>query len=514
MSDIIDAAAGNPAPAAAEIVVDGPLDLGDGGDAAAAHDQSANDDAAAIDAEGGAAAEPAKPVNTRDFILQGLAEIEQGKSAGKDGAEDDAAAEDTPAKKAAAEANTAETAKADPEATPEKPDAESEEATPEEEGAEAKAAKPAREIPDIIPPEKIDKDFNRTSKEIRDVAKQNAEAATAYKAMLGELGGDYLYPSLKLVAQGFMEESTLPVFQGYLQANGVDSFTDLLEDAMKVAMIESQSGEPAEGDEGAKLFKKSCQDLTNNILKAKFGENATIDHIAKLLKYDANGDLNTKELDEYYSSESDGGEAPVPGSALDKALKRIEELEGKQEDPDDAAGKENPEREAQRHSASFDKNVSEDRDKILNERLFAKSALRPLQNDPAELKAAKEMARKLISDYAANHHMKQPAYRKLKEGDAKGNALTDSFKLKYSGLMDSTLLAAREAASPLEAAFSMLYSLRRNGNLGNGTPKLEAPDDSDDNREPTQTKTKAKGAPRTREEHRGFLREELSKIQS
>lgn len=442
----------------------------------------------------GAQQEPAaaEPVNIQDFILKGLADLDK-----------------------PAEEKTDEPPPADPAAPKEEAKAEDTE-EPKTEGSDDPDPKPEGTDettdtdgkPEILTREEIDKRFPRTSKEIRDVAAANGDAALALQKELEEYGGPHFAEPMKLIAQGLQNDDNVPVISGVLAAQGVDGFTGLMKDFMTVALIETQTSE-AKSD-GEKYFQDACKDIADQIFKQKFGEHASVALAEKLLKYEAEGLLNTEDVDQYYG-ESGPDKSSGPSPVLKEKDEKIAELQRKLADQE-ASGAEKVKAEERQFVDQWEKTTHENSEKVLNDLFFKKSVLKVLPSDPVELKAGKEQAQLLLKEFARNFQKADPAYSKLKSSAFKGNSTTAKYQKDMQSLVDNALFETKKLAAPLEAVFSLVYSMGRNAKLPTDpkdAPEKAPNDPADPPKAPTIT-TQPERPVMTKDAWREHLERELS----
>ena len=495
MSDILAAAA---ATGSAEEIVETPALV------TAADEIPTEEPAAAAQAtspKGSDAPAAEKFESVQDFIMKGLADL-------------DKPAVETP-KEEPPPAKPAEEPKEEPKADdPEEPKPGSEDPKPADsetkvDDKDQDAAPP--QSGKILTREEIDKQFPRTSKEIRDVAAANGEAALALQKQIDdEYGGTHFAEPMKLIAKGLLEDDNMPVISGVLAAQGVEGFTGLMKDVMTVALIDTQTA-TAKTD-GEKFFQEACKDVADEIFKQKFGDGASVGLIEKLLKYEAEGLLNTADVDEYYQT-GEGKSTPSP--LLKEKEERIAELERKLGESE-ASGAEKIQTEQRRHDDHWEKSTNEASDKVLDDLFFSRSVLKVLETDSPEIKEGKLAAQVLLKNEAKNYRKADQTYSKLKTASFKGNGGTAKYKKEYSALVDAQLFETKKLAAPLEALISTIYSLSRNSNLP-GTKKLAAPEASppdpaapEPKKEPTITK-EADRPKMSREQWREHMERELVK---
>lgn len=481
MSAIIEPASGE------DVIVD--LDL--------APDAGTDPSPAAAPSDQPAATEPAADESVHDYLMRNLL------------------ADDEEADPKAGEGDDPE-----PPADPEKEPAE--EPNPAEEPDEQEPSKPAADPkpePDktaptdsikIVSRAEIESDkFKRMPKEIRDIAAANADAAEAAVQRLEAFGGEHFAEPMQMIAKGLLEDDNVPVIHGVLAAQGVDGFTGLMKDILKVSLIDTHQNVPK--DEGARYFKEACEAITEDLFKQRFGEIASPALIEKLLKYEAAGALNTAEVDEYYAENGDGAGAPSP--LLKEKEERIAELERKlaeseATETDAKAGDE------KRHAETWTAQIVEESTQSLEDLYFKNSVLKPVKGDSPEMKAGKQQIKTILLDAARQFQQADPSYRKLQAAAYRGNGETAKYKKEKSALVENTVFHAKKLAAPLEALISQVYTLGRNANIPATTKKPasagQPPQPALEPKEPTQTTPVVK-KPMTLEEWNKHMVAELSK---
>lgn len=481
-----------------EIVLDLPVDATPPGDAAV--DPESSTDASAETAQN------SEPQSVRDYILKGLGELETGPDESAD--DEGERVEPVPAETVAKEAENKEPSgrEAQSQAKPaDQPEAD-EKALSAQEGAEKDATQPptAQLVPrsEILTREEIDKQFNRTSKEIREVAAKNADAALKALDVIDELGGEHFIPAMKSIASGLQAGDYMPVYSGVLNSVGVEEFTDFLAEGMRVAVVDSQITKPT--NEGEQYLQDRCRELVNGIVADRLGEGATFDRLIQLYKWDQEGLLNTEDVEKYYTDH-----AAKDGDADDPDKAEIARLKAELAKKEPTAEDESKKRE-QTFSEKFDAERAADATKLMDDLWLAKSVLRPVASDPAELVKSKAEIVKVVREQTDKWLREQTAYTKLKKSAGKGESNTAAYKRNTQTLMDSYLAQARQLAAPLESLVSQVYKLSRNGKILAEPADANEQDATGQSLEPTQTKKRETATPVTREAWRKHLADQLS----
>lgn len=483
------------APDAAPITEAAPAEpVIDAGEAAAdavpASDAASTATSADASAQGAAAADqPAEITDVKDYIRQGLASIEQGSSPAEEKkpdaakTDDEPAAGDTPPE---TEKPKDEKAKSDDEdeAADEDDDQKPKEKTDEAKSDDADGLK----VPKVAfkTRAEIEKDFDRIPKAARSLLTEYAEAGTAMQATLETLGGEAFVAPLSKVVEGLQSEdgNNMPVFSGLLEAGGIDRFADIVDDVMGLTMVEVLNNTPKNA--GEKRLHDKLKQTSKRVIEAVFGDDATIEHIGKLVQYDKSGHLNTKDVDQYF--EENPHEKEMPKDSKDR---RIADLEAQLADK---AKSDDSETETAANdkstAADFDKEMRSNTHPTLEATFFKTSILKPVQGDDETIRDGKKAARALVRTAFDSALRTDPRYTKLKESAAKGETTTANYKRRYAGLVESAISAASDAAAPLEALVALVYGGKRNVDILERSKSAAAAGDGSkaaDIGEPTQT---------------------------
>jgi hypothetical protein len=450
--------------------------------------------------------------NVQDFILKGFEAIE---SPEQSAAETQAAAEPAAPAVETKEASEVVTESqpekvSEPVKEPEKPVEAEKPAETVTEEVEAETKEPTLSDyfdnigkTEILTREQIDAQFARAPKAIRDVAANYAELAQKGQEVVEKIGGEHFLEPLSQIADGIRKGENFGVFQGVLSAVGVDGFTDLLEDAMRVAVIETQSGQPK--SDGEKYLQDRCKALVNGVLEARFGTGASLDRLEKLFKYDAQGLLNTSDIESYLTeSESE------PNPVIEQQKAEIETLRRQlEENKSQETEKKTQAERAQRDE--FDKQANASLDKVLNDFVLTKSILRPIDNDSEPVSQGKKAAETLLKSYIQQQMKANPKYAELQKSFQKGEQNTAVYRNAYSSLLDTAMFNAREVASGIEAVFSQLYQNSRNQRLSESL-EITTPTEQEQQpiAQPTETTKPLNKAAMTTEQWRAHLAQQLA----
>lgn len=450
----------------------------------------------------------AAPVlDVQSFIMQGLTAIDN-----PEPSEAEPAAEIVPpvAKEASAVVTESQPEKvAEPAKEPEKPEPKSEEVEKpvETEEAEQPQEPTLSEYFDnigkteILTREQIDAQFARAPKAIRDIAAKYSTLALKGQEVVEKIGGEHFLEPLSQIAEGIKSGENFGVFQGILSASGVDGFTNLLEDAMRVAVIETQTGQAK--TEGEKHLQSKCLEIVNGVLEARFGQGASLDRLEKLFKYEQQGLLNTTEVDSYFTEEKEANPLLAEKEAEIAQLRSQLEERASQE-----TEKKTQYERAQRDE--FDTQANASLDKVLNDFVLTKSILRPIENDSEQISQGKKAAETLLKSYIQQQMKTNPKYAELQKSFQKGEQNTAVYRNGFSSLLDTALFNARDVASGLEALVSQVYQNSRNAKLSE-TLQITAPTEQEQPpAPPTETTKPLSKAEMTREQWLAHLATELA----
>lgn len=366
----------------------------------------------------------------------------------------------------------------------------------------------------IVSREEIEKQFPRAPKEVRDIAAANAEAAIALQKQIEtDFGGEHMAEPMKMIAKGLIEDDNIPVIHGILGAQGVDGFTGLLADFLHVALIDAPKAD--QKDEANRYFAEACSGVAEKIFKECFGENATPVLIKKLLKYEADGLLNTGDVDSFYTEDGEGKPNPIVKEQEDKIADLERQLaESKATETDKKATAE------VRFAEEWSNEIFTETTTSLDDLYLKHSVLKPVKGDSPELTAGKDAIRKIVLESAREAQKADPEFKKLQAAAYRGNGETGKYKKAKAALVENTVFHAKKIAAPLEALVSQIYALGRNANLPVPLPAAakaaSAGDPQPTNpqlepKEPTQTTT-AEKKPMTLEEWNKHMREEIRKM--
>jgi len=422
--------------------------------------------------------------------------------------------EKSPTDKPVAEATDTET----PNDEPPSPELETE-ANPEEKPTEEKSEeKDAEEVkaeasdkPYLLTREEIDKQFPRTSKEIRDVAARNAEIALEKQEILDSLGGESYIEPLQMIASGLHGGDNVSVFTGIFTAAGSAGFEGLVRDVLQLAFVDAVENEPK--TEWEMQLNEALQSYVDTALAARLGDGVNMRYITKLVKYDRSGQLNTADVDQYF--EETGEDVDVIESpriaALEQENRHLKEKLGQTSESQATAAKKADEEHREQYDTGFADNLTA----MAKSKIFSKSVLREIDGDSAELKIAKGRARKMLLEGAIKESRDKSVYRKLRNSDRKGEKATAKYRKDLTTLIDDALAQVKIDASDLEPVFSLVYSLSRNTNLkkpqlGNGAP----PENADKARQPTQPKQAQRSEDISWEDWQKHLREQTASMEA
>lgn len=308
----------------------------------------------------------------------------------------------------------------------------------------------------ILSREEIEKQFDRAPKAIRDVAAAYGEAATDLQKRLDAFGGEHFAEPMQMIAEGLLKDNNISVIHGVLQAQGVDGFTGLMKDFMRVALIDAHNDDSKE--EGATYFRNACETAITELFQARFGENASPALVTKLLKAQADGLIDTTDIDTYYEEGGDGTPNPVVKEQKDKIADLERQLlESKATETDTSLS--NEKRFAEQWSTDIFKDTN------LEDLYFKHSVLKPVKGDSQELTAGKQQIKSLVLEAAREFQKNDPVYKKLQAAAYRGNGETAKYKTEKSALVENTIFHAKKVAAPLEALIGQIYALGRNANI-------------------------------------------------
>lgn len=314
--------------------------------------------------------------------------------------------------------------------------------------------------------EEVDEKYSRAPKAIREDLKAAYAQVRANNDLTERLGGENFIEPLADMVDAMKTGDNVRFFQGQLQAVGVDGFADFLEDAIKIAVIETQKAEPT--NEGEKFLQDRCSQIVNDVLQARFGETATLERISELVKYDAEGYLNVDDVRRYYE-DTLGEDNPVIQSLKADKEKLATELE----EAKTATAQQQTQAMRQAHD-KFSAQITTSTEQMVDKFLLSKSVLRPLDTDTIEIKNGKESLALLINNYVLQSVTGQRDYSMLMNSYAKGEQNTAVYRDRAANLLNTALLAAKPIIANLSASFAAGYSTTRNNTLLNGRSQHSA----------------------------------------
>lgn len=353
---------------------------------------------------------------------------------------------------------------------------------------------------EILSADELNEKFNRAPIAIREYALAASEEAKIGRELTQKLGGEFFIEPITEIAQGIQNGENLGIFQGILKAGGVDSFAEMIDDVMTLALIDTQKNEPT--NDGERFMQARCKEITDQILQNRFGENASIERIEELLKYDRDGYLNADDVRKYYEEDGDGENNPV----IESLKQQVETLKGQLgEQTTSESEKQNAiERAAnEKFTELSDQSLS----KTMNDLVYQDSVIKPLETDSPEVKNAKETVKNLIDSFISNK-FKTGSYGDLKNSFKKGNQNTATFQSKFSEHLNSTVLEAKDLISGIEAMFAANISNSRNNQLLTKT----TPGNPEIPNVPTETTAPKSTAQMSDEEYHEWLKQGFAQL--
>lgn len=356
---------------------------------------------------------------------------------------------------------------------------------------------------EILTDEQINEQFLRAPKGIREYAIAASREARAGRELTQKIGGEFFVEPLSKIAQGIQNGENLNIFHGILEAGGVDSFAEVLDDALQLALITTQQSEPT--NEGERFLSQRCKEMVNQILETRFGENASIENIEKLLKYERDGYLNVSDVDSFYNDNKENEDNP-----LVKSLKS--QVDTLQQQLNSQKTSETEQQNAQERAVTekFTELSDSSLSKMMNDLVYKNSVIMPLEADSPEDKQAKATVKTLLDAFIGNKFKSDASFKVLQDSFKKGNQNTANFQTKFTNLIDTTISEARDLVSGIEAIFAAKISAGRNNQLLNG--QTTPPGNPEQPLVPTQTAAPKAPAQMSEEEHHKWLRDQIAQL--
>lgn len=338
--------------------------------------------------------------------------------------------------------------------------------------ATTEAAQPAEkplltQKPVILTEDEIKTQFARVPKAAQSTILEYANLARSGQELIDKIGGEHFVEPVAKIAESIRNGDNMGVFSGYLEAGTVDGFADLINDTLDLAFVQIAQGEPT--NDGEKWLKERTQTMLDSVLQTRFGENASLQRIEQLLKYDRDGYLNTDDVSKYYE-EADAHENPVISSLKEENAKLKAQI-GEKETIASEQKREQEKLAAERFATS----TNETLDKVLSSMVYETSALNPVTTDSTAFKAGKEAAKSLLNSHAQTILKNNPQYAELQKSYLRGESSTAIYKSKLTGLMETAMLEAKEMASKFEAVFAEVANNSRDVKLLNSQETQEQP---------------------------------------
>ncbi len=383
-----------------------------------------------------------------------------------------------------------------PEEIPAEPDEDPEDEPEEKEVDEAEEAEEAEKTDQDEEPEIGESDFDAldnptTLEEIKpedypDVAalkekypRQKAElyeeaARYAEKARKGDetilkMGGEELIEPVSKIVTGLRTSDPQSFFEGIVEAGSSESLLDVTGHSTYLALIKAKEwAANTEVPELAEIGTAMIEN-TNATFVAAFGEGITLDIMHELVQLHKIGltEAWARWKDQEYvdSSEFD---SMVEASNNPEQFASLREKSKKTEAELTEARKKLDAQETTKASAVEAKFASESAaqiEKSLTEIVWAKSVLKELASDTAELKETKAEFRSNLIAIATKAFKTSDDYRLLETAYKRGDGNNLKFRESLTRAMNKTLLTIKEKNSIYERTIAGLYGKQRNFQL-------------------------------------------------
>lgn len=407
----------------------------------------------------------AAPAATGDPVIQSLAAAFE---AQENPAKAETSAAETPEVEVTPE-TVDDTAPPPEEPEKEEPAADEEEETDE---GEAKAEETVDEeeeadtSPDILTAEEIEEKFSRSNtKEGRAYMAKVSEIARQGRETVEALGGEPFIEPLKVISHALQDptpENLTGFYTGITEASGVDTLVSVL--ASAVYMGFTKADEWAAKPETA-AFGSAIQQIVNDAVEQKFG--VSPDRLQKMAEWDSVGWFD--KLDEWvtnsYVPEDELAEMLEINSnpTLKKLAQENQSLKQKRTEAKAESGSESV-NDAETDKA-FNEFSSEQVVKEMNKTAWAKSPLRDIPSDSAELKSYKAYFRGILEKDAIAEFNRLSERSKLLEGFKSGHSGTATYKVNLAKAIEKTINATKAQADTAEAILAKIYGKSRNAKL-------------------------------------------------
>ena len=311
----------------------------------------------------------------------------------------------------------------------------------------------------------------------RNASKDLIELAATYSAdaekgakLVEALGGEHYVPHIEAIASGLQEGDFHKAMIGIAEATGEDGLLNLLATTLHLGIVGYK-----QLPDDYKPFQERVEEITNAFIAQRFGQSATVENLEKMAAYAEQGWLEKIsrwiENDHVDYDELEELLAVNKNPKLQAALKREAELKAALEEKKAAEQAKAAEKE-QRFDDDFRETITGHISKTLDGTVWAKSPLRDLPTDTADIKAEKAIIRQALKQTTTEQFMRSPKYSELVKDYGRGKGHTAAYKKALVDEMNAAILKTRQSTATAERLVSRIYGTTRNGRIA--TQKQQA----------------------------------------
>ena len=304
-----------------------------------------------------------------------------------------------------------------------------------------------------------------SSKELIAEAAQYAEAARQGHEVVQRLGGEHYVPVLEKIAGGLQAGETRPIFEGIIEAASSEGLLTVLGDALDIALFQADhfTQKPETADFGNALkalgdaaIKKRFGDSVSLETLEKLGSLAELGWLEKIEKWQKEEWVDRDELDALLKAGND----PKLRAQIAENARLKAQIEERNREAQQAATA-----QANELDGTFQRTVTDQIGKTLNDVVLSTSVLRDLATDTPEIKEAKEMLRSTIHVRAMEAFNASGARAELAKAFRQGKAPTPVYQTALVKAINAALLEVKPITSTGEKMIAKMYGNTRNSKL-------------------------------------------------
>ena len=304
-----------------------------------------------------------------------------------------------------------------------------------------------------------------SSKELIQQAAQYSEIAKKGQEVIEKIGGDHFVEPTVKIASGIRDDNPQQLFEGVVEASGAEGLISMVGAVMDLALMRADHFKSQEGSE---TFGAALAALADKAIETRFGAGLTTEKVEKLAelaelgwlekieKWQQDEWVNRDELEQLIAAAND----PKLRTALQEKAQLKSELAKKTQEAQAAATAAEAEIERE-----FTSDVAEKVTQTLTEIVWARSPLRDLETDSAEVKAEKALLRKTLEIQAIESFQADPKLPEYKQAYKNGLAETAKFRSALATAINSAILATRENTAIAERLVAKVHGKGRNQQL-------------------------------------------------